>query len=35
VWTDDQGGWQPTNDPNFDPNIGSSKSWTLAKKIRD
>lgn len=35
VWTDGQGGWQPTNDPNFDPNIGSNASWTLAKKIRE
>jgi hypothetical protein len=34
VWTDGQGGWIPTNDPNFDPNVGSSHTWTLAKKVR-
>jgi hypothetical protein len=34
VWTDGQGGWVPTNDPNFDPNVGSSRTWTLAKKVR-
>lgn len=33
VWTDGQGNFLPTNDPNLDPNIGSDRSWTLAKKV--
>jgi hypothetical protein len=34
VWTDGQGNFVPTNDPNYDPNLGSDRSWTLAKKAR-
>ncbi len=32
VWTDGQGGFVPTDDPNFDPNINSDRSWSLAKR---
>jgi hypothetical protein len=35
VWTDGQGGWIPTDDPNLDPNVGSNRTWTLAKKVRE
>jgi hypothetical protein len=32
VWTDGQGQFIPTDDPNLDPNIGSDRSWTLANR---
>ncbi len=32
VWTDQQGTFIPTNDPNYDPNLGSDRTWILAKK---
>ena len=32
VWTDGQGGWQYSDDPNFNPNIGSDRSWYLAPR---
>lgn len=32
VWTDGQGNFIPSNDPNFDPNPGSHRTWTLAKR---
>jgi len=32
VWTDSQGNFIPSNDANFDPNLGSDRTWTLAKK---
>ena len=35
VWTDGQGQFQGTDDPNLDPNIGSDRTWTLAKKVRE
>lgn len=31
VWTDGQGNFVPTDDPNHDPNIGSDRTWTLAE----
>lgn len=34
VWTDGQGNFYGTNNPNEDPNRGSDRSWTLAKKVR-
>ncbi len=34
VWTDGQGNFFGTNDPNADPNLGSDRSWTLAKRAR-
>ncbi len=32
VWTNKQEEYIPTNDPNFDPNIGSNQDWVLLKK---
>lgn len=32
VWTNKQEEYIPTNDPNFDPNIGSNQNWVLLKK---
>ncbi|CAN5757553.1 hypothetical protein BH10ACT1_BH10ACT1_31040 [soil metagenome] len=32
VWTDGQGGFTATDDPNHDPNIGSDRSWTIAER---
>jgi hypothetical protein len=32
VWTNGQGEYQRTDDPNFDPNIGSNQNWTLMQK---
>ena len=34
VWTDGQGNFYGTNNPNEDPNLGADRSWTLAKKAR-
>ena len=34
VWTDGQGTFIGRDDPNFDPNRGSDRSWTLARKLR-
>lgn len=34
VWTDGQGNFIPSNDPNYDPNPGSDRTWSLAKKVR-
>jgi hypothetical protein len=35
VWTDGQGQFQSSDDPNYNPNIGSSKNWTEARKVRE
>jgi hypothetical protein len=35
VWTDGQGEFKSSNDPNYNPNIGSSRNWTEAKKVRE
>lgn len=32
VWTNKQEEYIPTDDPNFDPNIGSNQDWVLLKK---
>ncbi|BCM90864.1 hypothetical protein IAD21_02726 [Abditibacteriota bacterium] len=32
VWTDGQGNWQYSNDPNFDPNIGADRYWYRANR---
>jgi len=32
VWTDGQGQFIPTDDPNLDPNVGSDRTWTLARR---
>ncbi|MBS1792230.1 MAG: hypothetical protein JSS81_00160 [Acidobacteria bacterium] len=32
VWTDGQGGFYGTDDPNEDPNLGSDRNWTPARK---
>ncbi len=32
VWTDGQGNFHGTDNPNEDPNINSDRNWTLAKK---
>jgi hypothetical protein len=32
VWTDGQGNFFYTNNPNEDPNLGSNRTWSLAKK---
>ena len=32
VWTDGQDRWEASDDPLYDPNIGSNRNWTLAKK---
>ena len=34
IWTDQSGNVQATNDPNYDPNIGSNQNWTMARKKR-
>jgi hypothetical protein len=34
VWTDGQGEFKSSDDPNYNPNIGSSKNWTEARKVR-
>ena len=34
VWTDNQGSFQSTDDPNYDPNINSDRNWVLAKKVK-
>jgi hypothetical protein len=31
-WTDGQGSYQSSNDPFFNPNIGSTQNWSLMKK---
>ena len=31
VWTDGQGNWHHSQDPNFDPNIGADRTWTRAE----
>ncbi|MDQ5936377.1 MAG: hypothetical protein QG574_3713 [Cyanobacteriota bacterium erpe_2018_sw_21hr_WHONDRS-SW48-000092_B_bin.40] len=33
IWTDGQGNYRPTNDPNYNPNINSSGSWTQIDKM--
>jgi hypothetical protein len=32
MWTDGQGNYRPSNDPNFNPNINSGSTWTLMQK---
>ena len=32
VWTDGQGNWQESEDPNFDPNIGADRYWYRAQR---
>lgn len=32
VWTDGQGNWQNSDDPNFDPNIGADRYWYRANR---
>jgi hypothetical protein len=32
VWTDGQQGYQYSDDANFDPNVGSDRTWTLMRK---
>lgn len=32
IWKNERGDVQTTNDPNFDPNLGSNWNWTLAQK---
>lgn len=34
VWKDQFGNLQGTNDPNYDPNSGSNREWTVARKKR-
>lgn len=34
IWTDQFGNVQATNDPNYDPNVGSNRNWTEARKKR-
>jgi hypothetical protein len=34
VWTDGQGEFKSSDDPNYNPNIGSPKNWTEARKVR-
>lgn len=35
VWTDGQGEFKSTNDPHYNPNIGSNRNWTQARKVRE
>ncbi len=35
VWTDGQGEFKSSNDPNYNPNIGSSRNWTEARKVKE
>jgi len=32
MWTDGQGNYQPSNDPNYNPNINSSSNWTQLQR---
>lgn len=32
MWSDGQGNYSPSNDPNFNPNINSDRTWTLLQK---
>ncbi len=32
VWTDGQGNWQHSDDPNFDPNLGADRTWYRANR---
>jgi hypothetical protein len=34
VWTDGQGQFKSSDDPNYNPNIGSSGNWTEARKVK-
>ena len=34
IWKDELGNVQATNDPNYDPNAGSNRNWTQARKKR-
>jgi hypothetical protein len=33
IWSDGQGNYRPTNDPNYNPNINSSGTWTQLDKM--
>ncbi|CAN5372072.1 hypothetical protein BH11CYA1_BH11CYA1_32900 [soil metagenome] len=33
IWSDGQGNYKPTNDPNYNPNINSSSTWTQIDKM--
>lgn len=33
IWSDGQGNYRPTNDPNYNPNINSSSTWTQIDKM--
>ena len=33
IWSDGQGNYRPTNDPNYNPNINSSGTWTQVDKM--
>lgn len=33
IWSDGQGNYRPTNDPNYNPNINSSGTWTEVDKM--
>lgn len=32
MWTDGQGNYQPSNDPNYNPNVNSSSNWTQLQR---
>lgn len=34
IWTNESGKIQTSNDPNYDPNVGSNHTWTPARKRR-
>lgn len=33
IWSDGQGNYRPTNDPNYNPNLNSSGTWTQVDKM--
>ncbi len=33
IWSDGQGNYRPTNDPNYNPNLNSSGTWTQIDKM--